>query len=103
MTAEYKVLGDVAVITMTNPPVNGLGFSTRVGITDGMKVDTKGNIWESGPGGIWILNAQGRQIGHIAVPELVANVAFGDSDHKTLYIPARSGVYKIRVKVEGIP
>ena len=36
MTAEYKVLGDVAVITLTNPPVNGLGFSTRVGITDGL-------------------------------------------------------------------
>jgi 3-hydroxyacyl-CoA dehydrogenase len=36
MTAEYKVLGDVAVITLNNPPVNGLGFSTRVGITDGL-------------------------------------------------------------------
>ena len=36
MTAEYKVLGDIAVITMTNPPVNGLGYSTRVGITDGL-------------------------------------------------------------------
>jgi len=36
MTAEYKVLGDVAVITLTNPPVNGLGFSTRIGITDGL-------------------------------------------------------------------
>src|SRR6185295_9774136 len=36
MTAEYKVLGEIAVITMTNPPVNGLGSSTRVGITDGL-------------------------------------------------------------------
>ena len=36
MTAEYKVIGDVAVITMSNPPVNGLGLSTRVGITDGL-------------------------------------------------------------------
>jgi len=36
MTAEYKVLGDIAVITLTNPPVNGLGFSTRIGITDGL-------------------------------------------------------------------
>jgi len=40
MTAEYKVIGDVAVITMSNPPVNGLGLSTRVGITDGL---TKAN------------------------------------------------------------
>ena len=36
MTAEYKVIGDVAVITLSNPPVNGLGLSTRVGITDGL-------------------------------------------------------------------
>ncbi len=36
MTAEYKVIGDVAVITLTNPPVNGLGFATRIGITDGL-------------------------------------------------------------------
>ena len=36
MTAEYKVHGDVAVITLNNPPVNGLGYSTRVGITDGL-------------------------------------------------------------------
>ena len=37
MTAEYKVHGDVAVITLMNPPVNGLGLSTRVGITDGLE------------------------------------------------------------------
>ena len=36
MSAEYKVHGDVAVITMNNPPVNGLGYSTRLGITDGL-------------------------------------------------------------------
>ena len=75
----------------------------RPGITDGMKVDTKGNIWESGPGGIWILSPKGTVLGHIQVPELVANVAFGDPDYRTLYIPARSSVYKIRTKVAGIP
>ena len=37
MTAEYKVHGDVAVITLMNPPVNGLGLSTRVGITEGLE------------------------------------------------------------------
>jgi 3-hydroxyacyl-CoA dehydrogenase len=36
MTAEYKVHGDVAVITMNNPPVNGLGHATRLGITEGL-------------------------------------------------------------------
>src|SRR5262245_15237223 len=68
-----------------------------------MKVDTKGSIWESGPGGIWIISPQGTVLGHIQVPELVANLAFGDPDHKTLYIAARNSVYKIRTNVAGIP
>ncbi len=75
----------------------------RPGITDGMKVDTKGNIWESGPTGVWVISPQGQHLGTILVPELVANVEFGDADHKTLYIAARSSVYKIRVNVAGIP
>ncbi len=73
------------------------------GITDGMKVDSKGNIWESAAGGIWIISPQGQHLGTILVPELVANVEFGDADHKTLYIAARTSVYKIRVNVPGIP
>jgi gluconolactonase len=72
------------------------------GITDGMKVDTKGNIYESGPGGIWILSPEGKHLGTIRTPEFVANVAFGDSDNKTLYVAARTSVYKIRVNTPGI-
>ena len=56
-----------------------------------------------GPGGIWIISPQGKALGHIQVPVLVANVAFGDADDKTLYIPARTSVYKLRVNVRGIP
>lgn len=73
------------------------------GITDGMKVDVQGNIWESGPRGIWIVSPQGKHLGTILVPELVANVEFGGADHKMLYIAARNSVYKIRVNIEGIP
>ena len=73
------------------------------GITDGMKVDTKGNIWESGPGGIWIVSPQGKHLGTIFTPKLVGNLEFGDADHKTLYIAARSDVYKIHLNVAGIP
>jgi gluconolactonase len=75
----------------------------RPGITDGMKVDTKGNIWESGPTGVWVISPEGKHLGTIKTPELVANVDFGDPDHKTLYIAARSSVYRIRVNVPGIP
>jgi len=72
------------------------------GIADGMKVDTQGNVWESGPAGIWIVSPDGKHLGTILVPELVANVCFGGRDNKTLYVAARTGVYKIRVNVPGI-
>jgi gluconolactonase len=72
------------------------------GITDGMKVDIKGNVWESGPRGIWIMSPDGKHLGTILTPEFVANLCFGDRDNKTLYIAARTGVYKIRVNIPGI-
>lgn len=72
------------------------------GITDGMKVDTKGNVWESGDGGIWIISPEGKHLGTIFSPELVANLAFGDADNKTLYVAARTSIYKIRVNTPGL-
>jgi gluconolactonase len=97
----YDVQGDD---TLTNSRMLiDMSADKRPGITDGMKVDTKGNIWESGPTGVWVISPQGQHLGTILVPELVANVEFGDADHKTLYIAARTSVYKIRVNVAGIP
>jgi len=72
------------------------------GITDGMKVDVKGNIYETAAGGVWVISPEGKHLGTILLPELGANVAFGDPDHKTLYIVARTSVYKIRVNIPGI-
>ncbi len=72
------------------------------GITDGLKVDTKGNIYESGPGGIWVLSPDGKHLGTIRTPEFVANVAFGGPDNKTLYIAARTSIYRLRVNTPGI-
>jgi gluconolactonase len=74
----------------------------KPGVPDGMKVDVKGNVYESGPGGIWILTPEGKHLGMIHVPELVANLEWGDADYKTLYIAAREGIYKIRMNVSGI-
>jgi gluconolactonase len=73
------------------------------GITDGLKVDVKGNVWETAAGGVWIISPDGKHLGTIRTPELAANVEFGDPDHKTLYIAARTSIYKIRVNVVGIP
>lgn len=73
------------------------------GITDGLRVDVNGNLWETGPGGIWIISPQGKHLGTILLLELGANVEFGDADRKTLYIAARTSIYKIRVNITGIP
>jgi gluconolactonase len=75
---------------------------TGRGVTDGMRVDTKGNLYETGPGGVWIISPEGKHLGTIRAPEQATNVAFGAADKKTLYIAARTGIYRIRVNIPGI-
>jgi len=69
---------------------------------DGLRVDTEGNIYGSGPGGVWIISPQGKHIGTIRVPERVSNVAWGDKDGRTLYITASTGLYRIKLRVSGV-
>jgi gluconolactonase len=63
---------------------------------DGLEVDAHGNLFVSGPGGVWILSPQGEHIGQLVTPELPANFAWGDADRKTLYMTARTGLYRVR-------
>ncbi len=77
--------------------------SDEDGWTDGMKVDCQGNVYCTGPGGVWVFSHRGRLLGRIIPPELPANLAWGDSDWKTLFITACTGLYRIRVNVPGIP
>src|ERR1041385_7034762 len=72
------------------------------GVPDGMKVDQNGNVYCTGPGGVWILSPEGKHLGTVKAPEIPANLAFGDSDGTTLYSTARTGLYRIRLKVAGI-
>lgn len=65
------------------------------GLPDGMKVDRRGNLFATGPGGIWIISPDGKALGRIHVPETPANCAFGGDDQKTLYITAVTGLYRI--------
>ena len=69
---------------------------------DGMKVDEKGNLYVSGPGGLWILSPEGKHLGTIVGPEHPHNFAWGDDDGKTLYLCAKTGLYRIRFKVAGM-
>lgn len=76
--------------------------STEDGLPDGMKVDQQGNVYGTGPGGIWIISPAGKHLGTIKPPEVPANCAWGDADGKTLYMTARTGLYRIRLKVTGV-
>lgn len=69
---------------------------------DGLKVDQKGNLYVSGPGGLWILSPEGKHLGTIKAPQLPANFAWGDEDGKTLYLTARTGIYRIKLNIPGI-
>jgi gluconolactonase len=65
---------------------------------DGIKIDSRGNVFSAGPDGVWVLAPDGRLLGKILTPEVPANLAFGGIDRSTLYITARTGLYRIRLK-----
>jgi gluconolactonase len=69
---------------------------------DGLKVDRDGNVYVSAPGGVWVLSPSGRHLGTIKAPEQPANFAWGDDDGRTLYMTARTSVYRVRLEVPGI-
>lgn len=71
------------------------------GVPDGIKVDERGDLFVTGPEGIWIWDAQGHHLGTIVVPEQPANLAWGDKDYRTLYITATNSVYRLRTRVRG--
>jgi len=75
----------------------------RIGVPDGMKVDVEGNVYCTGPGGIWIFDPHGTHLGTIATGAQTTNVAWGDADWTTLYFTTWNAVGRIRTKIPGIP
>jgi gluconolactonase len=88
---------------------------------DGLKVDSRGNVYVSGPmpgslsgtptrpgagasdaGGVWVFSPEGEHLGTLVLPELPANFAFGDADGRTLYLAARTSLYRIRTGIAGV-
>lgn len=69
---------------------------------DGLKVDQRGHVYSTGPGGLWILSPEGQQLGLIKGPEDPHNMAWGDDDGKTLYITALTGLYRLRLNIPGV-
>jgi gluconolactonase len=98
---RYRVLPDGKV---THPELLYDATSDqRDGNPDGMKVDSEGNIYSAGPGGVWIFSPQGKPLGVILMPERTANLAWGPPGRKTLYIAASTSIYRVRLNIPGEP
>ncbi len=80
-----------------------LNEGTEPGIPDGLKVDSIGRVYCTGPGGIWVMTPDGKRVGIIQFPEQSVNFAFGGPDMRTLFCCAHTSVYTLRVKVPGNP
>jgi gluconolactonase len=79
-----------------------LKSAERKGGCDGMKVDTSGNIWTTGPGGVLIISKDGKHLGSILTGQATANCAFGGADHSTLYITADMFLLRVKTQAKGL-
>ena len=68
-----------------------------------MKVNVEGHVFCTGPGGVWVFGDNARVLGRIHMPEVTANLAWGDADYRTLYLTGSTSLYRLRVGVSGIP
>lgn len=73
------------------------------GNADGLAIDAAGNVFVTTSAGVEVFSPDGHRWGAIAVPQQPSNCAFGDPDARTLYITARTGLYRVRLKNPGLP
>ncbi|MEJ2433157.1 MAG: isochorismatase family protein [Pseudolabrys sp.] len=78
---------------------SGIRSELEAGVPDGMKCDSAGNIWVTAPGGVWVYSRGGALLGKVRVPEMVANLHWGKSDWRTLFMCATHSVYTVRTRI----
>jgi gluconolactonase len=88
--------------TLSNSQIWAETKGAGAGAPDGIKMDTEGNIYCCGPGGIHVFDGKGTSLGVIVMPEYTANFCFGESDFRSLFVTASTSMYRLRVKVPGI-
>jgi gluconolactonase len=99
---HIRVFGVEANGDLNGGAVWAVTEGAELGAPDGMKIDSRGNLYCTGPGGIHVFDASGDILGVIATPEECANFTFGDEDLKSLYIAASTSLYRLRVRVPGL-
>jgi gluconolactonase len=88
---EWRLSGGDVLVT----------FPEEGDVPDGLKLDRDGNIFSTGPGGVWICSPEGQILGHVSFPETAANLAWGDDDARTLYVTASTTLYRLPCRVTG--
>ncbi len=73
------------------------------GAPDGMKLDVEGNVWCTGSGGVWVIAPDGTILGRILMPEVTANLAWGGTDNRTLYLTSSTSVCRLECRIAGQP
>ena len=83
--------------------IDGIGDREdfAAGVCDGMKCDERGNIWVTGPGGVWVISPDGEHLGTVEVPEHTGNLNWGGPSWDVLYVPSSTSVYRFQTKVRG--
>jgi gluconolactonase len=101
MPSMYVRAYDVGADGKLSSPRNLIGYpGSAPDVPDGLKVDSAGNIWTTGPGGLRIVSPQGKVLGQLVVPEIVANVAFAE-DGKTVYLTGSTSLYRLKTRIAG--
>ncbi len=78
---------------------SGINDPMKPGVPDGMKCDSRGNVWVTAPGGLWVYSPQGRLLGKVSIPEMAANLHWGGEDWRTLFVCATSSLYSVETRV----
>ncbi len=93
-------VGDDGSLSRCRTFASGIRSQLEAGAPDGMKCDALGNIWVTAPGGVWVYAPTGDLVGKLRVPEPVANLAWGGSDFRTLFMTASTSVYAVATRIK---
>ena len=97
---RYDVLADDTVANGRLFVDQG-GFK-EIGSNDGIKTDLHGNIYNTGPGGVWILSPMGKLLGTIRTTDRITNLGFGGPDGKTLFLTGHATLFRVQMKTAGL-
>lgn len=87
--------------TLVNSRIFAKVYGAKRGWADGVKVDSQDNVYMTGPGGVWVWDKHGKELGIVLTPEATTGMNWGDLDHRSLYITASTSLYRVRLNVSG--